>query len=213
MQAVNNNALLQKADMHTILTAAATAASLDLPINQNLGYAYIVPYKGNAQFQIGWKGYVQLAQRTGQYHAINALPVYANQFKSYNSLTEHLDADFSGEGEGEVVGYAAYFRLINGFDKKVYRSKYKVIAHAKKYSKSYGDKYSAWTTSFDEMGCKTVLKNALSKYGILSIEMQTAILSDQSIQRSEGQYEYPDNTISLDEISEAKEISRVIEWI
>ena len=111
LQISQNNKLLAVAEPRTILNAAVTAATLDLPINQNLGYAYIVPYKGVAQFQIGWKGLVQLAERTGQYKKINVIEVFENQFTSYNRLTEILEGDFTIEGKGEIVGYVAYFKL------------------------------------------------------------------------------------------------------
>jgi recombination protein RecT len=196
MQVVNSSKLLATADPQTILTAAATAAILDLPINQNLGHAYIVPYKGQAQFQIGWKGFVQLAQRTGQFDKINTIEVYENQFRGFNQLTEELDADFSTDGKGEIVGYVAYFRLINGFNKTSYWTKDKVIQHAKKYSQAYGKGgFSPWNDKdqFHEMAKKTVLKNLLNKYAPLSIEMQTAQLADQSIQKEEGEFMYLDN--------------------
>lgn len=182
LQTVNNNKLLANANPTSILTAAATAASLDLPINQSLGYAWIVPYKGQAQFQLGWKGFVQLALRTGQYRKINVVAVHEDQFISFNALTEELDVDFSVNGSGKVVGYAAYFILNNGFDKTIYWSREKVEAHAKKFSKSYASQYgSVWKDDFDAMAKKTVLKSILSKWGILSIEMQTAITSDQAV--------------------------------
>lgn len=215
LQVVNSNKLLQNADPQTILNAAATAASLDLPINASLGFAYIVPYKGAAQFQIGWRGLLQLALRTGQYTAINVVEVYQNQFRSFNAMTEYLDCDFNIEGSGPVVGYAAYFRLINGFEKTVYWSKDKVLAHAKKYSQSFGKSFSPWSDEslFDSMAKKTVLKNALSKWGIMSIEMQTGILADQSVQVSEGQFEYPDNTPDPVEKAKDEEMERALEWI
>ena len=217
IQIVGNNRLLSKSDSVTVLNAAATAASLDLPINQSLGFAWIVPYKGHAQFQLGWKGFVQLAQRTGQYHRINVVNVYENQFKGYNALTEDLDADFSAVGSGEVVGYAAYFRLVNGFEKLVYWDKEKVLAHAKKYSKSFGSSNSPWSDEdqFDAMAKKTVLKNTLSKWGIMSIEIQTAVIADQSVQSKEGQYQYIDNQSGLDiqAVDEEKEAQRIKEHI
>lgn len=216
LQVVNNNKLLQNANPNTILNAASTGAILDLPINQSLGFAWIVPYKGEAQFQIGWKGLVQLALRTGQYQRINVVEVYENQFTSFDALSEELDADFSIDGEGSVVGYAAYFKLINGMEKKVYWSKEKVIKHAKKYSQAYGKKFSPWSDpdQFDAMAKKTVLKNMLSKWGIMSIEMQTAQLSDQSVQRAEGDYSYPDNeTIDVEAESIDEEHQRIEKFI
>lgn len=196
LQCVNSNKSLQNADTNTVFQAAMMAATLDLPINQNLGFAYIIPYNENvkvngewkqkavAQMQIGWKGFVQLAQRSGQYLRINVTEVYRNQFKAYNNLTEELDADFDIEGEGEIVGYASYFKLINGFEKTSYWSRAKVEKHAKKYSISYkGPGKTPWkdVDQFHEMAKKTVLKNMLSKWGILSIEMQKAIVADQGV--------------------------------
>ena len=214
LQIVNNSNLLQKADPKTILNAAATAATLDLPINQSLGRAWIVPYKGAAQFQIGYKGFVELAQRTGQYSAITAIAVYENQFQSFNTLTEELNGDFSKQGEGKVVGYAGYFRLLNGFSKTVYWPMEQVQAHGKRFSKSFGN--GPWKTDFDAMAKKTVLKHTLSNWGPLSIEMQTAIVADQGVQRTEGQYSYednPENIIDLDDVKQNKERQRLREYI
>lgn len=195
LQTVQNSKLLAKAKPSTILNAAATAAALDLPINQNLGFAWIVPYKDEAQFQMGWKGYVQLALRTGKYKNINVTEVYKNQFKSFNSLTEEIDADFTKEGKGGVVGYVAYLKLTNGFEKTVYWSKVKVTNHAKKYSKAYSSKFSPWQDKdqFDAMAKKTVLKSMISKWGIMSVEMHTAHAVDQSVQNKENEFDYVDN--------------------
>lgn len=203
IQIVGSNKLLENANPQTVLTAAATAAALDLPINQNLGFAWIVPYKGQAQFQMGWKGYVQLALRTGQYSRINVTEVYENQFKSFNRLTEELNADFDIVGDGEIVGYAAYFKLVNGMEKLSYWSKEEVIKHAKKYSQSYGKgSFSPWNDKdqFHAMAMKTVLKNTISKWGIVSIEMQTAQLADQAVQVEQGEYHYVDNVISVESV-------------
>ena len=193
LQVVNNNNLLQKATPQTIYNAAATAAILDLPINNSLGFAYIVPYGSQAQFQLGYKGLIQLAQRTGLYKAINATPVFENQFKSFNALTEELDADFSVDGEGAVVGYAAYFKLLNGFEKTVYWSMSRVKKHGERFSKTFRN--GPWKDDFDSMACKTVLKQALSKFGPMSIEMQRAVVSDQAIIKDveTQEVEYVDN--------------------
>ena len=179
LQIATSNKLLENADPISIYNSAAIAATLDLPLNNNLGYAWIVPYAGKAQFQMGAKGFVQLAQRTGQYLRINVVEVYSNQFKSWNSLTEELEADFSVDGVGAIVGFCSYFKLINGFEKTVYWSAEKVRAHGKKYSKSFGS--GPWKDEFDKMAKKTVLKYTLSAWGILSIEMQTAMKVDQGI--------------------------------
>lgn len=212
LQVVNGNKGLSLAEPNTIYQSAMMAATLDLPINQNLGFAWIIPYdesfknstgqwdkKKVAQFQLGWRGFVQLAMRSGQYARLNVVEVFANQFKSYNIMTEELDANFDIDGEGEIVGYASYFRLLNGFEKTVYWSKTKVIQHAEKYSQAYksGGK-SPWADKdqFHEMGKKTVLKNTLSKWGILSIEMQKAIVVDQAIVKDAEtlDVDYVDNT-------------------
>lgn len=215
LQVVNSNKLLQTASPESIYNSAAMAATLDLPINQNLGFAWIVPYKGNAQFQMGWKGFVQLAQRTGQYHRINVTEVYENQFKSYNQLTEELDADFNIEGAGEIVGYVAYFKTITGFEKTVYWSKLKVNAHALKYSQAYksANGMTPWKDAdqFHEMAKKTVLKNTLSKWGILSIELQQAAITDQAVIKDANTMDvaYVDNTKEVED----KEHERVIALI
>lgn len=188
---VGQNKLLQTADPNSIIMASAMAATLDLPINQNLGFAWIVPYKGKAQFQLGWKGFIQLALRTGQYSNINVIPVRAGQIKSVNPLKENYEFDFENE-TGEIVGYAAYFRLVTGFEKTVYWNVGKVREHAQRYSKSFKD--GPWQTHFHEMAMKTVLKNTISQYGIMSIEMQKAVVVDQAaIKDEQGTPEYVDN--------------------
>jgi recombination protein RecT len=194
MQVVNSNNLLSVATPESVYNSAAMAATLDLPINNNLGFAWIVPYKENkkdaqgnwisksvAQFQMGWKGYVQLAQRTGQYKAINVIEVYENQFKTYDRLTEELDADFKLVGKGSIVGYVAYFKLINGFEKTSYWSIEEVNAHGAKFSKTFSSASGVWKENFNAMAKKTVLKNTLSKWGILSIEMQQATIVDSAV--------------------------------
>lgn len=193
MQVVSNNNLLAKADMNSIYQAAAMAATLDLIINNNLGHAWIVPYGNKAQFQIGWKGFVQLAQRTGQYKRINVVPVYQNQFESWNDLTEDLNAAFSTKGEGSVIGYAAYFSLINGFEKTNFWFRERVEAHGRRFSKSFSS--GPWVSDFDAMAMKTVLKSTLSKWGPLSIELQQALNSDGAVieDAAEGAYSYEDN--------------------
>lgn len=202
LQVVNSNSLLQKASPNTIYNAAATAAILDLPINNNLGFAYIVPYGSDAQFQIGYKGLIQLALRTGKYKAINAIPVFANQFKSFNYMTEEFECDFQTMGTGDAIGYAAYFKLINGFEKTVYMTREQVEKHGKRRSKSFNN--GPWKSDFDAMACKTVLKMAL-KFGPLSIEMERAVVADQAVIRDveTNDVEYvdvPQDATSVDEL-------------
>lgn len=196
LQIVDGNKDLQLCDPLSVYNAAATAATMDLPINSNLGFAWIVPYAGKAQFQMGYKGFIQLALRTGQYKNINYVKVYQNQFIKWDELSEELDADFTIEGEGEIVGYAAGFKLVNGFIKRVYWSTAKVIKHGMKYSKSYTNPKGMWQKDFEAMAIKTVIKNLLSKWGILSIEMQTALIADQSVIKDYEKIDvsYPDNT-------------------
>lgn len=179
----NNNKLLAKAEPATVIGAAAQAAMLDLPINQSLGFAYIVPYKGAAQFQLGYKGYIQLAQRSGQYADIGAKTVYEGELEYENRL---LDKFKFGERTGDkVIGYLAYFRLTNGFEKMLFMELDEMIAHAKKYSKSYSGGTEKWgLAEFDVMAEKTVLKRLLSKYGPLSIEsvqMSQALSNDGGV--------------------------------
>lgn len=195
LQIVNGNTDLQHCDPWTVYNAAATAATMDLPINNNLGFAYIVPYSGKAQFQMGYKGFTQLAYRTGQYERLNCLTVYENQFKTWDPFEEYLSLDMTIPPEGKVHGYASGFKLINGFVKKDYWTIEKVIAHAKKYSKSFDSPKGRWKLDFDSMAIKTPYKNMLSKWGVLSIEMQTALISDQAVIKNyeTGDVEYIDN--------------------
>ncbi|ODA18203.1 recombinase RecT [Geobacillus thermoleovorans] len=166
---------LQKCDPMSVISSAMVAATLDLPVDKNLGYAWIVPYGNQAQFQLGYKGYIQLALRTGQYRAINVIEVYEGQLKKWNPLTEELELDFEAKVSDKVIGYAGFFELINGFRKTVYWTKEQIEAHRKRFSKSdFG-----WKNDYDAMAKKTVLKAMLSKWGILSIEMQNAFNEDE----------------------------------
>jgi recombination protein RecT len=214
LQVTTNNALLTKADPMSVYNAAMIAATLDLPINQNLGFAWIVPYKGQAQFQMGWKGYVQLAQRTGQYSRINVVKVYESQFQGFNALHEELNADFNIQPSGKVVGYAAYFRLVNGYEKTVYWTIEQVQEHGQRFSQSFNGNSSPWKSDFDAMAMKTVLKHTLSKWGILSIEMQKATTVDQAVvtDYETEQIEYVDAGNAMPTITET-EIEQAVEEI
>lgn len=172
---------LQECEPGAVIMEALKAATLRLPINKNLGFAYIVPYKNKGkaepQMQIGYKGLIQLAMRTGEYRYLNADVVYEGELKGYDKLTGHLD--LSGERKSnEVVGYFAYLELLNGFSKAVYWTKEQVIEHAKRFSKSYSSQYSPWQTDFDSMALKTVLRNLITKWGIMSVEMVQAVDRD-----------------------------------
>ena len=179
---VNSDANLQKCEPMSIISSCMVAATLDLPIDKNLGYAWIVPYKNRATFQMGYKGYIQLALRTGKYHKINAIPVCHGEFQSWNPLTEELVIDFTKRKSDRVIGYAGYFELVNGFRKTVYWTTEQIEYHRQKFSKSdYG-----WGNDYDAMGLKTVIRNMLSKWGILSIEMQEAYSKDVSEPTEDG---------------------------
>ena len=171
LSVVAGNDRLATCKPSTILSAAAKAAILNLPIESSLGFAHIVPFKDEATFVLGYKGYIQLALRTSFYDAINATVIYEGEEIVENRLTGEIVLNGKRTGDG-VIGYAAYFRLKNGFEKFVYMTTDAVHAHAKKYSKSYGFDSSAWSTAFDEMAKKTVLRLLLGKYGLLSIDMQ-----------------------------------------
>lgn len=208
LQVVASNDLLKKADPVSIFNAAATAATLDLPINNNLGFAYIVPYGGKAQFQLGYKGFIQLAQRSGQFNRISATPIYEGQIKSENPLTGY-EFDFSVAPVGEPIGYAAYFRLINGFEATLYMKSSEIAQHGKKYSKTFQN--GVWKTDFQAMATKTVIKLLLSRFAPLSIEMQTAIKVDQAVINNEDATDV--SYIDHEEIEPNKEAERLIAMI
>ena len=192
---------LKDCDPNSILGAAITAATLNLPVNQNLGFAYIVPYKNKgkseAQFQMGYKGFIQLALRSGKYAQMNPFKVNRDAFKSFNPITGELDIDTGklNEEDPDIVGYGFYFRLTNGFEKTVYWSKEKCEAHGKRYSFQYRQYNGGlWKDQFGEMALKTVIKNAISKFGIMSIDIEEAIVKDQSaIDIQTGESTYIDN--------------------
>jgi len=178
LSVVNNNRLLQNASPISIYTSAMVAASLDLPVNPNLGFAALVPYGGTCQFQIMTRGITQLAIRSGQYQRINNSIVYEGQLVSENPFTGDYEFDFKAKNSDTVIGYVAYFRTVSGFEKYLYMTKEEVEKHGKKYSKTYNN--GVWKNDFDSMALKTVLKLLLSKFGVLSIEMQRAIRFDQA---------------------------------
>lgn len=186
LSTVNNNKLLQNADQNSIYTAALMAASLKLPINQNLGLAYIVPYAGKAQFQLGYKGFKQLAQRSGQFLVINDSDVREGEIVNYNRLTGEIEFNWEQDTAKrlklKVVGYVSYFKLVNGFESTFYMTNEELTAHAKKYSQTF-KKYGSglWKDEFEGMAKKTVTKLNLSKNAPLSIEMQRAVTADQAV--------------------------------
>lgn len=178
---VNSDNNLQKCEGMSVIASCMVAATMDLPVDKNLGYAWVVPYGNRAQFQMGYKGYIQLALRTGQYKSINVVEIREGELVSWNPLTEEIEVDFSKRESDAVIGYAGYFKLINGFEKTVFWTKEEVNNHANKFSKTVNSKNSVWKSNFDAMAKKTVLRNLLSKWGILSIEMQKAYTADENL--------------------------------
>ncbi|MGP1507254.1 MAG: recombinase RecT [Sphaerochaeta sp.] len=205
---------LSQCDPTKILGCAMIAASLNLDINPNLGFASIVPYKKDGrqipQFQMGWKGYVQLGQRTGQYKTMNVTEVYKDEFDSYDPFKGELvyhkvtGGDRDNDRSENVAGYVFYFELISGFSKMAYMSREKAEAHARRFSKAYqydiskGAQSSTWSTMFDAMAMKTITKLTLSKWGVLSTQMLMANNADQSTSSLDDEgnvsgFEYVDN--------------------
>ena len=178
---VASDATLQQCEPRLIIMEALKAATLKLPINKSLGFAWVIPYKHRGvaipQFQLGYKGYIQLAMRTGQYRYLNTGMVYEGIEVHRDLLTGQVT--FTGQAASEKAqGYFAHLQLLNGFTKTTYMTKEEVVAHAKRYSRSYGSDASAWATNFDQMAEKTVLRDLLSHFGIMSIEMAVALAVD-----------------------------------
>lgn len=168
---------LQKCDPALVVNEALKAASLKLPISKGLGQAYLIAYKGKPQFQIGYKGFIQLAIRSGSYVTIHADEVYEGEMSKQDKLKGFYE--FNGTRTGDkVIGFFAHLELSNGFSKTFYMSVDQVKAHAKKYSPSFNSSYSPWTTDFNAMAKKTVLKYIISHYGAVSVEMQSAFDRD-----------------------------------
>lgn len=165
----------------SVIQAGLKAATFDLPVDQNLGYAYIVPFRNKgkmtANFILGWKGMHQLAIRTGAYKTINVVDIREGELKSYNRLTEDIDIDFiDDEDEREsrkVIGYVGYYRLVNGAEKTIYMSVKQIENHEKKYRKGeYQGK--GWRDDWDAMARKTVYRKLIGKWGVMSIEYQNS---------------------------------------
>lgn len=207
---------LQNCDKKSLMTCMLKATSMNLPFDQNLGFAYAIPYKRKiknpmgsgyteiteAQFQMGAKGYIQLAQRSSQIEKLNAIEVVEGEFKGRDIFGEPIIQFLQDEETrnnlvraGKIIGYMAAMRLINGFTKVIYWSKGQLLNHANEYSQSYkwaeygdkskggGNKDSVWHTNFDAMAQKTVLKSLISKYAPMTTEMSEAIKYDQSVIR------------------------------
>lgn len=182
----NSDSSLQGLDPVKLYNCCLMAAAIKLPFNKNLGQAFIIAYKGEPQLQIGWKGFVQLAQRSGQFKTIGTRAVYENEIAGIDGMTGEIIFDFKLEKYGKIVGYMAYFELLNGFKKNLYMTVEELRTHAGKYSETFKRKFGVWIDNFDAMAEKTVIKLLLNKYAPLSIDMAKAIELDQ--QDSEGEY-------------------------
>jgi recombination protein RecT len=172
---------LQECAPSAVVMECLKAATLKLPINKNLGFAWVIAYKGKPQFQMGYKGFVQLALRTGKYKKLHCDALYEGQVVDHNYLTGEFH--ISGKPTSDkAIGYFAYFKLLNGFEKSIFWDVDRVTAHAKKYSKSFNRSGSPWKTEFSEMAKKTMLSMLLKKFGILSVEMASTMGGCGSVQ-------------------------------
>lgn len=217
MQIVNSNTMLKNADPMSIFNAACMAATLNLPLQNGLGFAYIVPFRNNrekkteAQFQIGYKGLIQLAQRSGQFKRLVAVPVYEKQLIEEDPINGYVfDWKQKPEQNEKPIGYYAYFQLVNSFTAELYMTEEEVDQHAQRYSQTYRtylDKKSkgqwatsVWAENFEQMALKTVMKLLLSKQAPLSVEMQSAVLADQAVVKDaeKAEFSYVDNIQDAD---------------
>lgn len=223
VSAVNTNPMLQECTNQSILAAALLGESLNLSPSPQLGQYYMVPYddkkKGKvAQFQLGYKGYIQLAIRSGQYKKLNVLSIKEGELIHFDSLNEEIEVrlieDEEQREQAATIGYYAMFEYVNGFRKAIYWSKAKMEAHALKYSKGYasdkrnGTAWTFWSKDFDGMAYKTMLRQLISKWGIMSIDMITAMDSDMAIINEDGSKTYVDNdpdVIVMDQPVEVQE--------
>lgn len=204
VSAVNANPALQECTNQSILSGALLGESLNLSPSPQLGQYYLVPFndknKGKvAQFQLGYKGYIQLAIRSGQYKKLNVLAIKEGELIRFDPLNEEIEVrlieDEEAREQAETIGYYAMFEYVNGFRKALYWSKKKMEAHALKYSKGYQAKkgYTFWEKDFDGMAYKTMLRQLISKWGIMSIDMQSAIDADMAVINEDGTKDYVDN--------------------
>ena len=203
ISAVSTNPTLQECQATTIISAALLGESLNLSPSPQLGHYYMVPFNDmksgnkNATFQLGYKGYIQLAIRSGQYKKLNVLAIKEGELIKYDPLDETLEVKLMDNEEArekaKTVGYYAMFELVNGFRKTMYWSKQKMEEHALKYSPGYKAKkgYTFWEKDFDGMAYKTMLRQLISKWGIMSIDMQNAISNDYSYHTTLEQEEAP----------------------
>ena len=207
---MNNNASIAECDKSSIVNCALLGEALKLPPSPQLGYFYMVQFNNTtksckeAQFQLGYKGYIQLAIRSGQYRNINVVAIKQGELINYNPLTEELNVKFIEDDDirekTETIGYYAMIETISGFRKSIYWSKKKMLAHAEKYSMGFKAHkgYTFWEKDFDGMAFKTMLRQLISKWGIMSVEMQEAVNKDMDVIRDDGSIDYVDNQQNKD---------------
>lgn len=216
VSAVNNNPALQECTNQSILSAALLGQSLNLSPSPQLGQYYMVPFNDNnkgkvAQFQLGYKGYIQLAIRSGQYKKLNVLAIKEGELIRFDPLNEEIEVklidDEEAREQAETVGYYAMFEYTNGFKKAMYWSRKKMEAHAMKYSKGYAAKkgFTFWEKDFDGMAYKTMLRQLISKWGIMSIDMMSAMDADMAVINEDGSKEYVENDDSIIEAQVTEE--------
>ena len=191
---VANDANLQKCKPMSVFHAALKSVPLGVPIESNMGFAAVIPYGDNASFQIMRNGWMDLLMRTGQVKFIANEIVYEGQLVKKNKFTGEYVFDEDAKKSDKVIGYMAYIRLTNGFEKTVYWTVEEVKAHALKYSQTYRKGYGLWKDSLDAMALKTVLKHLIKKYAPKSVEVLSAITDDQSVSNEKGEATYADNT-------------------
>ena len=212
VSAVNNNPALQECSNQSILSGALLGEALKLSPSPQLGQYYLVPFNDSkagmkvAQFQLGYKGYIQLAIRSGQYKKLNVLAIKEGELIKYDPLNEEIEVNLISDEEerekAKTIGYYAMFEHVNGFRKTLYWSRSKMEAHAMTYSKGYKAKkgFTFWEKDFDAMAYKTMLKQLISKWGIMSIEMATAMDADMTVINEDGTKNYVDNDLEVIDI-------------
>lgn len=222
ISAVSVNPTLSECDNASILSGALLGESLNLSPSPQLGHYYLVPFNDKtrgkvATFQLGWKGYYQLALRSGYYKKINVLPIKEGELISWNPLEEEIKVQLIEDEEerekANTIGYYAMYEYLNGFKKAIYWSKAKMIKHAEQYSQGYRAKkgYTFWEKDFDSMAMKTMLRQLISKYGIMSTELQNAYESDMAVINEDGSKDYVDNVKEADfEIQEQLNTTKTV---
>lgn len=232
VSAVQTNPTLSECTNSSILSAALLGHSLNLPQSPQIGMFYMVPFKNKkkvrdangrevtvevneATFQLSYRGMLQLAMRSGQYKAMNVTDIREGELVSYNPIEDayefKAETDFAKRSALPIIGYYAFFEMVNGFRKGIYWSREQMDAHAKRYSASYrnGWKSSLWITDFDSMAKKTMLRQLISKWGIMSVEMEKAYEGDQAVIREDGMPDYIDNI--ADEPEKATDVFATVE--